>query len=309
MAPAVQAVAAPVADQRRHAESLSALKNRIKATANVAKLTGVMKLVASAKLKAAEDKLSAAKPFGASLLQAVATREVFLSEEETAKSSTKVGTKDHKRLLVVLTTDRGLCGPVNSSMTRNCVRYIDELKKAGEEVTLMVCGEKGRLSLAREFHEDTVLALDGIFDKDPIFETASAIAERAVSREFDTLTLAFNQFVNAAKFDSVRYHFPQIAGLPVGVMPARFEGYDVEPENNEEALVNLMEYAIGGSVFYALLESQACEISQRVTAMDNASTNAGDMVDRFTLIYNRARQAKITTELTEIISGAESLEG
>jgi len=236
---------------------------------------------------------------------------VFASDDDAGQGAEVVEgeAEGHRRLLVVLTTDRGLCGPVNSSMTRAVTRYVDELKTAGEHVSLMVCGEKGRLALTREFAEDTVLAIDGAFDKEPIFETASAVAERAVSKEFDTLTLAFNEFVNAATFNNVRYHFPQIAGLPVGTMPARFEGYEVEPENNEEALVNLMEYAVGGSLFYALLESQACEISQRVTAMDNASTNAGDMVDRFTLIYNRARQAKITTELTEIISGAESLEG
>lgn len=215
----------------------------------------------------------------------------------------------HKRLIMILTTDRGLCGPVNSSLGRASLQYIRELKKGGEDVSLIVCGEKGRVSIAREFAEDTVVAIDSAFDKDPVFELASAVAERAVGRDFDTLTLCFNEFVSAAKFDNVRCHFPQLAGLPVGVMPKRFADYDVEPENTEETLVNLMEYGVGGSFFYAMLESQACEVSQRVTAMDNASTNAGDMVDRFTLIYNRARQAKITTELTEIISGSESLNG
>jgi ATP synthase F1 gamma subunit len=284
-----------------------AVKNRIKATANVAKLTGVMKLVASAKLKAAEDTLKAAKPFGASLLASMSTKEVFATDEDTGVDELPP-VPGQKRLIMVLTTDRGLCGPVNSSLGRASMKYVHELQAAGEDVSLIVCGEKGRVSIAREFADNTVLAIDSAFDKDPIFELASAVAERAVSREFDTLTLMFNEFFSAAKFNNVRCHFPQLAGLPVGVMPERFADYDVEPENTEETLVNLMEYGVGGSFFYAMLESQACEISQRVTAMDNASTNAGDMVDRFTLIYNRARQAKITTELTEIISGSESLE-
>jgi ATP synthase F1 gamma subunit len=283
-----------------------AVKNRIKATANVAKLTGVMKLVASSRLRATEERLAKAKPFGESLLQSVTTKEIFASEDDTGAVTETKG-PGHRRLLMVLTTDRGLCGPVNSSLSRACHRYIAELTNAGEDVSLVVCGDKGRLQIAREHAERTAFSVDSCFDKDPIFELASAIAQRVVSREFDTLTLAFNEYINAAKFSSVRCHFQQLGGLPVGILPERFKGYDVEPENNEEVLVNLMEYAVGGGFYYAMLESQTCEISQRVTAMDNASTNAGDMVDRFTLQYNRARQAKITTELTEIISGAESL--
>lgn len=119
--------------------------------------------------------------------------------------------------------------------------------------------------------------------------------------------MIYNEFVNAATFQTVFRHIPQLSGLDVGQVPDRFKGYEIEPENNEETLVNMMEFAVAGSLYYAMLESTACEISQRVTAMDNASTNAADMVDKYTLLYNRARQAKITTELSEIISGAESI--
>ena len=127
---------------------------------------------------------------------------------------------------------------------------------------------------------------------------AASIASAIVSYPYDVLTLVYNHYENQVKFTTVFKKIPQFAGLPVGVMPGTFKGYDVEPENNEEALVNMQEYAIASSILFAMLETQACETSQRVTAMDNASTNAKDMVDAFKLLYNRARQSKITTELT-----------
>lgn len=114
------------------------------------------------------------------------------------------------------------------------------------------------------------------------------------------LTLYYNEYENQIKFHNVYKKLPQLATLPAGKMPASLTGYDVEPDGHD-TLVNLQEYAVAASLYYAMLETVACETSQRVTAMDNASTNAKDMVDRFKLIYNRARQAKITTELTEII--------
>ena len=127
---------------------------------------------------------------------------------------------------------------------------------------------------------------------------AASIASSILAEPYDVLTLVYNHYENQVKFHTTFKKIPQFGGLPVGVMPSSFKGYDVEPENNEEALVNMQEYAIASSILFAMLETQACETSQRVTAMDNASTNAKDMVDSFKLLYNRARQAKITTELT-----------
>jgi ATP synthase F1 gamma subunit len=278
------------------AVSLSELKTKINATANVAKLTSVMKLVASSKLKGAEMRLENAKPFGASLLNSV-SRE----EGERADGETK------KRLVVVLTTDRGMCGSVNSSLVRWATAQTGEWVDAGDDVALFTLGDKGRVQFVREFAESADTTIDQCFDKDPIFPLASAIAERIVSKEFDCINLFYNEFESAAKFNSVMKSIPQVAGMPVGQLPDSLKGYGIEPENNEEALQNLMEYGVASSLFYVMLESSVCEISQRVTAMDNASTNAGEMVDRYTLQFNRARQAKITTELTEIISGAESI--
>lgn len=279
---------------------MGAVRKRIRATKNVAKLTSVMKLVASSKLRSVEQALARAKPFGLSLLESVGMH-------EEPKKAEGEEAKKLKRLVVLMTTDRGLCGSVNSSLARVTREYIKERKEANEEFSFIVLGEKGRVQVARDYLDDMVFSVDQAFDKDPIFPLASALAERVVKNEFDTLTFCYNRYENAAKFHNSRCHFPQLGGLPVGVLPAKFKGFDVEPENNEETLVNLMEYAVAGSMYYMMLESQACEVSQRVSAMDNATTNAKDMVDRFTIIYNRARQAKITTELTEIVAGAEAL--
>lgn len=281
---------------RGMAINLAALKLRIKATSNVAKLTGVMKLVASSKLRAVESRLTESKPFGVSLLKSICPPQ----DQSNAESSKNI-------LFLVMTTDRGLCGGVNSTICREVRSDLKELVDAGHNVKLFVCGEKGRAQLTRDYADRMVVAIDSCFDKDPIFPVAASIAEEVVRQPFDELHMFYNEFENAAKFNSTKKIIPQAAGYPVGKLPPHMKGWEVEPENNEEVLVNTQEYALAGSILYAMMESQACEVSQRIISMDNASTNASDMVGRFTLQYNRGRQAKITTELTEIISGAESL--
>jgi ATP synthase F1 gamma subunit len=288
------------------AVNLSELKGRIKATSNVAKLTGVMKMVASSKLRAAEDRLMQGRAFGKSLMDSLAmTDEQFKATEQSETATPGAG---KTQLIVVLTTDRGLCGGVNSTLTRALNPYIAAQQAKGYNVKLFVLGEKGRAQIVRDHMGDTVAAIDSAFDKEPIFAMAGSISERIVSEEFDVLTMVYNEFINAGKFELAVKHFPQLAGLPVGTLPAAFTGYEVEPDNAEEALVDLMEYGVAGSLYYALMESQACEISQRVVAMENASTNSTDLVDRLSIIYNRGRQAKITTELAEIVSGAAASE-
>jgi len=279
--------------------SLSALKKRIKATANVAKLTGVMKMVASAKLKFVEERLTAGKPFGESLAKTT-------SVTEAEAFSTAEG-KKKKILAVVVTSDRGLCGGVNSAVTRAARQTIIDLSKQGHDLKLFCVGDKSRAQIARDYKSLMTLTMDSCFDKDAIFPLAAAIGEKIVKQDFDVVTFFHNQYENAAKFNTITTSIPKMSGFAVGVLPPTLKGYDIEPENNEETLSNMMEFAVAGVLYNILLETQACEVSQRIIAMDNASTNAGEMVGRFTLFYNRARQAKITTELSEIISGSESL--
>jgi F-type H+-transporting ATPase subunit gamma len=212
-----------------------------------------------------------------------------------------------KHLVLVITTDKGLCGSVNSSLTRALRKDLNAAEKAGSDVRLVVLGDKGRAQIARDYAPAVARVIDSYLDRDPIFPLASNIASKVLAEPYDVLTIWYNHYENQIKFHNVYKQIPQYAGLKPGTVIPGLKGYEIEPDNEAETLTNMQEYAVASSIFYALLETVACETSQRVTAMENASTNAKDMVDRFKLIYNRARQAKITTELTEIISGSESL--
>lgn len=293
----------------RNAVNLSALKLRIRATNNVAKITNVMKLVASSKLRSVEEALARGRAFGLSLLNAVALKDE-IKEKAKGDEDAALGVfaDDKKHLVVAITTDRGLCGSVNSSLSRALRKELDLAAKEGSDLRLFVLGEKGRAQIARDYHPIVARSVDGYMDRDPIFALASALATRIIAEPYEMLTLWYNQYENQVKFHNVYKKIPQLtAGGAAAKMPASLAGYEVEPEG-PELMLNLQEYAVAAALYYAMLETVACETSQRVTAMDNASTNAKDMVDRFKLIYNRARQAKITTELTEIISGSESLQ-
>jgi len=285
---------------KRTAVSLFDLRKKIAATKNVAQLTGVMKLVAASKLRGVEMRLAAGRPFGDVLMRSLAS--------PPAEKKDDGKTEPKKHLLVVVTTDRGLCGGVNSAVNRAVRASVAELTAQGHQVKLFVLGEKGRSALSREFAHLFVHSFDSAFDKDVTFPLAAVISERIAEYEFDVLTVWYNRFESAAKFTATGQNLSKVNGLPAGKKPALLREYDIEPEDNEEALQNLMEYAMAGSLYGVLLSSQAAEMASRMTAMDSATNNATDMVDRYSLLYNRARQAKITTELVEIISGAESLQ-
>ncbi len=217
-------------------------------------------------------------------------------EDEGANIFTADG---KKHLAVVLTTDRGLCGGVNSSLSRMIRKEVNLALKNKANLRIITLGDKGRAQIARDYIPLMAFAVDQAFEKDPIFPLAAALASKIVTQPFDLLTLFYNHYENQAKFVNTYRQIPQMATLAPGAMPATLKGYDVEPPNNGETLVNLQEYAVASALFYAMLETVACETSQRVIAMDNATTNAKDMVHSLSLIYNRGRQSKITTELTE----------
>ena len=228
------------------------------------------------------------------------------SKKDDDEKALGLFTDDKSHLALVMTTDRGMCGAVNSSLSRMMRRELEAALKAGSKLRVITVGDKGRAQIARDYMPIMARSIDQAFDKDPIFPLAAALAVKVVSEPYDMLTLLYNHYENQAKFHNVYKRIPQLAKMRAGEMPAKLTGYEVEPEDNTETLINLQEYAVAAALYYAMLESAACETSQRVMAMDNATTNAKDMVHRLSLIYNRARQAKITTELTEIISGAEA---
>jgi F-type H+-transporting ATPase subunit gamma len=311
VAPSAQVAAQAVASQsatvpaRGMAVNLSELKGRIRATKNVAKLTGVMKLVASSKLRAAEIRLAAAKPFGASLMNSVALTDAQLAEVE---ANTEGGAAGKKQLIVTVSTDRGLCGGVNSSLARGVKPYVDAQQAKGYDVSLITLGEKGRAQIMKDMSSIGVMALDQGFDKEPIFNLSAKLGEILADQQFDVLTVVYNEYINSSKFEQKKVHFPQLAGFAVGKLPSTFTGYSVEPENNEEALVNLMEFSLAGALHYILLESQCTEISQRVLAMDGASTNSEELAEKMLKKYNAARKDAITTSLSEIVAGVAATE-
>jgi len=309
--PAIRAGSASVAQPCRTAVNLSALKLRIRATKNVAKITNVMKLVSSSKLKQVEENLFKGRAFGESILNAVALPPPVAEEGKKKDEDAALGifldtTKKH--LVVVVTTDRGLCGAVNSSLARALRRELNAAAKAKASVKVITLGDKGRAQIARDYAPVVVRTIDGLFEKDPIFPLAANIAAKVVQEPYDLLTLYYNHYENQAKFVNTYKQIPQMGALKVGQMPDKLKGYEVEPEENPETMVNLQEYGIAAALYYAMLETAACETSQRVMAMDNATTNAKDMVHGLSIVYNRARQAKITTELAEIIGGAAAQE-
>lgn len=291
---------------RGMAVNLSDLRKRINATGNVAQLTSVMKLVAASRLKGVETRLEEGRPFGDGLMNSVSFKLPVDPEEEGYDTAIDTETPK-KHMFLVVTTDRGLCGGVNSQIIRTAVTTIKRFDAAGHETSVFVLGEKGRGGLARLVGKKFVHVINEAFDKDITFALAAAVAGHVVEEEYDVVTMMYNTYESAAKFTVTARQFPKISGLPVGTRPAIYHNWEIEPEDNEEALANLEEYALAGSLYGALLESQTCEVASRMTAMDGATNNATEMVERFTLQYNRARQAKITTELVEIISGAESI--
>lgn len=300
---------------KRNAVNLSAIKMRIRATKNVSKITNVMKLVASSKLRGVEEQLNKGRVFGESIFNAIALpvkkKEKAVkavggapgADDDKAHNLFEDNTKKHVCLMI--TTDRGLCGAVNSSLSRALRRELLVATKAKTDLRIITVGDKGRAQIARDNMPMMARALDNCFDKDPVFPLAAAVAAKVVAEPYDLLTLWYNHYENQAKYHNNYRQIPQLAG---GKLPASLSNYEVEPQDNSETIMNLQEYGVAAAVFYAMLETVACETSQRVLAMDNATENAGEMVHGLSLIYNRGRQAKITTELSEIIGGASAAE-
>ena len=272
-----------------------------------------MKMVAASRMRKDEDKMNDGKAFGSifpTVFEAAEDFEAPASESGDSSSS-------KKELLVVCSSDRGLCGGINSYIAKASRAKIDSIEKDGGEVEIAVLGEKGRGQLSRT-HGNAINAVFDEHSKNGItFSTCLAIAERLVDGDYDRMTVLHNSFKSMIAYDQVEKSLDNMAAYTKAartgesaienLCPAHLEQYEFEPEDKAEALQNLFEFGIAGNLYAAVTDGNAAEQSARMQAMDNASKNAADMIERFTLAYNRLRQAKITTELIEIISGAESL--
>ena len=290
--------------------SLKDLKNRINSVKSTRKITKAMQMVAAAKLRRAEEAAKAARPY-ADRMNAVMAGLATKAAGSDSAPRLLAGTGDDKRhLLVVLTSERGLAGGFNSTIVRLARQEADRLRGQGKDVTILTVGKKGREQLKREYSNLFVHHVDMSEVKLLAYENARQIADEVLDRfeagNFDVATLFYNRFESViSQVPTARQIIPAVIEEGEAVEGVSAE-YDYEP-GEDVILLELLPRAVATQIFTALLENAASEQGARMTAMDNATRNAGDMIDRLTTEYNRSRQAAITKELIEIISGAEAL--
>ena len=291
--------------------SLKALKNRIASVKSTKKITKAKQMVAAAKLRRAEEAAKAARPYTERMEGVLANLTSAAKNNPNAPKLLAGTGSDKVHLLIVATADKGLCGAFNSSIVRLARERIVKLQSEGKTVKIITVGRKGNDQLKRLYGDLIVWKTNFTEVRQIGFAQAHEIAEKVLDMfdagEFDVATLFFGKFKNVvSQVPTAQQIIPAIA--PEGVKAPDLKGavYDYEPE--EDAILKaLLPRYVAVQVFRALLENVASEQAASMTAMDNATRNAGDMIDKLTLQYNRARQAQITKELIEIISGAEAL--
>ncbi len=287
--------------------SLKDLKNRIASVKSTRKITKAMQMVSAAKLRRAQDAAIAARPYAARMNAVMSGLAAGMAGSASAPRLLAGTGGDRVQLLVVMTAERGLCGGFNSTIVRLARAKANELLADGKTVKILTVGKKGREQLKRDLSAHFVGHVDLSEVKKMGYGQAQSIARDILARfdagEFDVATIFFNRFQSV------------ISQIPTAqqVIPAKFEDeggasslYDYEP-SEEGILADLLPRSVATQVFTALLENGASEQGARMSAMDNATRNAGDMINRLTIQFNRSRQAAITKELIEIISGAEAL--
>ena len=287
--------------------SLKDLKNRISSVKSTQKITSAMKMVAAAKLRRAQDQALASRPY-TSLMDKIVSK---ISSKATGTSiDLLTGKPENKtQLLVVFSADRGLCGGFNGSITRSVKKEINDLQKNNVNVKLLMVGKKSADSLNREYGNLFIDKIEGKSAK-PNYADAEVLATKIIdlfeNGDFGVCRVIYNKFVSAIAQEVT---FKSLIPAEVQINEEDKDTgsiYDFEP-SEEEILTDLLPRNLATQLFSSQIESTASELAARMTAMDNATRNAGEMIDKLTLQYNRTRQAVITSELIEIISGAEAL--
>ena len=292
--------------------SLDDLKKRIKSVKSTQKITKAMKMVAAAKLRKAQENAEKGRPYSQKMQNIVLNLTRSIDDPMNAPKLLVGNGKDQTYLCVVLTADRGLCGGFNSNICKLAKKKFKEILKKGRDLKIITVGSKGLDQIKREYGKHIIKKFSFKNKKQISFEEAEIIGNEIIDLfkkdEFDKCILFYNNFKN------VITQIPQAQQI----IPAENNddtlkkkeeesfSYEFEPEE-EEILEDLLPKNISTQVFKAFLENAASEQGSRMTAMDNATRNAGDLVDKLTINYNRSRQASITKELIDIISGAESL--
>ncbi|MCR9220061.1 MAG: F0F1 ATP synthase subunit gamma [Alphaproteobacteria bacterium] len=296
--------------------SLKDLRGRIKSVQSTRRITSAMKMVAAAKLKKAQGAAEDARPYAERMERMLTSLAAGVSPENAPKLLAGTGS-DKVHLLVVVTSDRGLCGGFNGSIVRAVKARIKALEDQGHEVKLLVVGRKGVTLLRREHGPKIVERYEDLVKPAPAFEHADEVVakvrEMFEDGAFDVCTVYYNKFISAltqevTPLQLIPFQVPDVEEGEDGddAGEASQAQYDFEP-NEEVILDSLLPKNLSVQVYRAMLESFASEQGARMTAMDNATRNAGDMINSLSISYNRMRQAQITNELIEIISGAEAL--
>lgn len=287
--------------------NLKDLKTRINSVKSTQKITSAMKMVAAAKLRRAQESAEANRPYSSRMQQVIsglaskaskATAPELLVGRETVKT----------HLLIVVSADKGLCGGFNGSIARQTRLEIKRLEEEGKSVLLYMVGKKAADNLGREITDKIFERVENLQGSNLDYNKVDTVSQKILTgfsdTSFDHVSIIYNQFVNAITQNVVVTPL-----IPVQINEDKDTGasnYEYEPDENE-LLEQLLPRNVTTQIYSALLESFAAELAARMTAMDNATRNAGDMIDSLTLVYNRTRQANITKELIEIISGAEAL--
>ena len=289
--------------------NLKDLKNRIESVKNTRKITKAMQMVAAAKLRRAQEAAEASRPYSERFNSVLASLAASVGSAEGAPLLLSGTGKQDVHLLVVMTAERGLCGGFNSNIAKLAKNHAAELISAGKQIKVITVGKKGRDALKRELGDYFIEHVDLSEFKSIKYLNAQSIAKGILVRfddnEYDVATIFYSKFVNV------------VSQIPTAqqIIPADFDEdsslanqtiYDYEPDE-ETILADLLPRGVATQIFSALLENGASEQGARMSAMDNATRNAGEMIDKLTIEFNRSRQAVITNELIEIISGAEAL--
>jgi len=289
--------------------SLDDLKKRITSVKSTQKITKAMKMVAAAKLKRAQESAEKGRPYSEKMNNIILNLSFGISDKENAPKLLSGTGKDEIHLCVILTSDRGLCGGFNANIIKKAKSYFSKLTKEGKEFKIITVGSKGNDQLKRLYGNQIIENISFKNSKNVNYFDAEKVSKIIINRfengDFDTCTIFYNQFKN------VITQIPQAQQIiPLNTnnndQENQENNYEFEPDE-DEILNNLLPKNISTQIFKAMLENSASEQGARMSAMDNATRNAGEMVDKLTIEYNRSRQAAITKELIEIISGAESL--
>ncbi len=289
--------------------SLDDLKKRIASVKSTQKITKAMKMVAAAKLRKAQESAEKGRPYSEKMNNVILNLSSGISDKENAPKLLSGTGNDKVHLCVVMTSDRGLCGGFNSNIIKKAKSHFSKILSEGKELKIITVGSKGNDQLKRMYGDKIIENISfkesknaNYFDADKV---GKIVIDKFENSEFDICTIFYNQFKN------VITQIPQAQQIiPLNSEDSEDntsdESYEFEPDE-DEILSNLLPKNISTQIFKAMLENSASEQGSRMSAMDNATRNAGEMVDKLTIQYNRSRQAAITKELIEIISGAESL--